>query len=81
MSHELKCWPASFWDITTGKKTFDVRRWDRPYQVGDELHLREWDPSTQKYSGHNLTRRVTYLQMGGQFGVDPGYCVLGLGAP
>lgn len=42
--HELKCWPAFFDDVASGKKTFEVRQNDRDYKVGDVLFLREFEP-------------------------------------
>lgn len=44
-AHELKCWPESFEAIATGVKTFEIRKDDRGYRVGDYLLLREWKPT------------------------------------
>lgn len=44
MIHELKTWPE-FWDaVDRGEKTFEVRRDDRGFQVGDTLWLHRWQP-------------------------------------
>lgn len=45
--HQLKCWPEFFQATLNGLKKFELRRDDRPegYQVGDELLLKEWDPT------------------------------------
>lgn len=43
MQHELKTWPGYFEDVISGRKTFEVRVFDRPYRFGDTLKLREWD--------------------------------------
>ena len=32
----------------SGEKTFDVRKFDRDYQVGDSIELREWNPATSR---------------------------------
>lgn len=78
MEHELKSWPKFFWDVVCGFKSFEVRRRDRPFKIGDVILLCEWDPATQIYSGRRSYKTITYIQDGGQFGVEPDYCVLGL---
>lgn len=77
--HELKCWPTFFGDVLSGVKPFEVRRDDRDFRVGDDLWLREWD-ALDGYSGREMVKRVTYVLLGDQFGIEVGYCVLGLGA-
>jgi hypothetical protein len=64
MLHELKTWPWPFQAMKRGEKTFEIRKDDRGYAVGDTLHLREWDPDTKEYSGDTLDRVVTYLVHG-----------------
>lgn len=59
--HELKCWPAEFAAVWQGVKTFEVRRDDRGFAVGDVLHLREYDPGTAGYSGRSVKANVTYI--------------------
>lgn len=44
MEHELKTLPEYFQAVKRGEKTFELRRDDRPYAVGDTLLLREFDP-------------------------------------
>ena len=56
--HELKCWLEYFQDIVDGNKPFEIRTNDRDYQGGDLLHLREWDPKTEKYTGRWISVRV-----------------------
>lgn len=46
MIHELKVWPDFFDDLCSGKKSFELRKLDRPFAVGDTLCLREWSPTT-----------------------------------
>jgi hypothetical protein len=61
MTHELKTWPDYYLHIVDGTKTFEYRRDDRGFKVGDVLHLREWEPTFEKYTGRELYRRVTYI--------------------
>lgn len=62
----------------SGSKPFEVRRDDRGFAPGDVLHLREWDPSSSSYTGHELTARVTYVLRGGALGIEDGYVVMGI---
>ena len=60
MEHKLKTYPVFFADIEFGAKTFEIRKNDRNYQVGDVLRLEEYEPLTNKYSGDFLLVQVTY---------------------
>ncbi len=59
--HELKCWPKYFEAILSNDKLFEVRLDDRDFQLGDILQLREWEPDARRYTGRQLSRRVTYI--------------------
>ena len=80
--HDLKCLPDYFHAIVRGDKPFDVRRDDRGYQKGDVLNLREWTPRGKslipEYTGNAEQVLVTYVLTGGQFGIEPGYVVMGI---
>lgn len=76
--HELKCWPEFFGPVRAGVKTFEVRKHDRMFSVGDVLRLLEWDPRTKSYTRQMEDVRVTYLLAGGEFGIERGYCVMGI---
>jgi Domain of unknown function (DUF3850) len=79
VTHTLKCWPDYFQAIRRTEKNFDVRRDDRGYQKGDTLLLREWKPfgADGRYTGNDENRKIKYILTGGQFGIEPGYVVLG----
>jgi len=81
--HVLKT-QAGAWDaILSGEKTFEVRRNDRFYQRGDILILRKL-----KVDGHyvemdglkflDIKKRIGWFLQGGQFGIEPGFCVFSL---
>ncbi len=82
--HDLKCWPNYFDAVQSGEKTFQVRRDDRGFQKGDVLQLYKFAPGNgyvrDPITGKTifLLRRVTWILTGGQFGVEPGYVVMGL---
>jgi len=62
--HELKTWPELFNAVMeTNKlkrKTVDIRKDDRDYKVEDTLILKEFDPTTQEYTGRSCWRIVTH---------------------
>jgi hypothetical protein len=76
MTHELKCWPEFFMPVVLGHKTFEIRKDDRSFSVGDLLLLREWDPDTKGYTGSSFTVRVNYITAKFQ---QEGYVVMSIG--
>jgi len=42
--HELKIWPEFYHAVLSGEKTFELRKNDRDFHVGDVLHLKEFIP-------------------------------------
>lgn len=77
-THELKTWSEYFDAVLAGKKTFEVRKNDRDFQEGDILLLNKWDNVKNEYAGSQTAFTITYILKGGQFGIEEGYCVLGL---
>lgn len=79
-THKLKTWPRFFADIKSGTKTFELRKYDRPFAVGDKLILQEYDPETQTYTGQEEIRWVTCLYTSDDlpFGIEKGYCLMGV---
>ena len=75
--HSLKCWVHYFDAIERGDKTFEVRRNDRDFVKGDVLILERFSPELG-YLDKHVRRTVTYILHGGQFGIEPGYVVMGL---
>ena len=57
MNHELKCWPEFFDAVDRGDKTFEVRRDDRGFQVGDTLRLHRYRPGLSVYGGERYVDR------------------------
>jgi hypothetical protein len=75
--HMLKCWPEYFGAVLDGSKTFEVRKDDRGFQVGDNLCLNEWDPKTERYTTRSVERWVTYVLRDGPFAI-PGHVIMGI---
>jgi len=67
--------PHYFDAVEKGIKTFELRKNDRDFQVGDYLMLNEWK---QGYTGRKLTRKITYILHGGSYGLRKGYVILGI---
>lgn len=59
MIHELKIYPEFFEAVISGKKTFEVRTKDRPFDEGDLLALNEWD--LEAYTGRSCLVYVDYI--------------------
>jgi hypothetical protein len=59
--HDLKTWPEYFQAVRRGDKTFEIRKNDREYEVGDILRLREWEPRKEDYTGEMIYAYVSYI--------------------
>ena len=58
MIHERKIQPQYFDAVRSGKKTFEFRRNDRDFHMGDYLALNEWDGA---YTGRTELVEVKYI--------------------
>ena len=81
MIHDLQTWPE-YWDaVRSGAKTFEVRKDDRLFMVGDELRLVRHDGKRaiiDTDGEYIISARITYVLAGGQFSIEPGFVVLGI---
>ena len=75
--HVLKTWPEHYAAIERGAKTCELRLNDRPYQVGDVLLLREFEPLNASYTGQQLRVRVTHILNGGAW-LAPSYIAMSI---
>ena len=90
--HDLKCWPPYFAAVLDGSKTFEVRRNDRGFAVGDTLLLQEWEPRDPEmlpgnrspstplgyYTGREVRAEVRYVLDDSDMGLAPGFVALGI---
>jgi Domain of unknown function (DUF3850) len=81
--HHLKTRAPYFSAVISGAKPFEVRRDDRGFQRGDRVRLVEtaqlFPHGTWQPTGREAEYEITYVLTGGQFGIEPGYVVFGLG--
>lgn len=61
LTHELKIHPTYFQEVINGNKTFEIRKNDRDYSVGDVLFLNEYDPDKKIYTGRRTRVKITYI--------------------
>ena len=79
MQHDLKISSSYFWPVKAGRKTAELRKDDRNYQVGDILNLQEYNNG--KYTGRCVSVDVTHvLRNCEEYGLMAGYCILSIKA-
>lgn len=74
--HELKILPEYFEAVKNGKKTFEVRKNDRNFQVGDILILKEW--YDEKYTSKEIEKEIVYILDSNSGYVIDGYVIMGI---
>ena len=85
MIHQLKCDHKYFEDLITGNKTFEVRKNDRDFHVGDYLALNELTEhkcnkvGEHKKTGRSALFRVHYMLDDTEY-CKEGYVILGIEA-
>ncbi len=75
-THELKIHPKYFKAVVSGRKTFEIRRNDRNFKVGDRIELKEYSKETG-YTGKSALFDITYVMTDNEF-VKKGFAVLGI---
>lgn len=89
--HHLKLDSHYFDAVALGDKNFEVRRDDRGFQKGDALHLHKYGKDRLGEYGYlkgnrretergsdTISARISYILTGGQFGIEPGFVVMGI---
>jgi hypothetical protein len=76
--HTLKTWPQYYKAVVSGEKTFELRKNDRGFKVGDVLVLQEYNKHKEEYTGEMMSFTVTYILTGHSFGVKPGFVIMSI---
>lgn len=71
--HRLKILPEYYEPVRLGIKTFEIRKNDRDYAVGDQLILSEYEGDS--FTGNLSIAVVTYIT---DFAQKPGYVVMAI---
>lgn len=77
MEHFLKIKRQYFDSILSNEKTFEIRKNDRSYNVGDKLILNETDENDFQ-TGRQLIVKITYIINGPIYGLESGFCILSI---
>lgn len=72
--HDIKLAALYYDDVIRGKKTFELRKNDRKYKVGDLLCMNEY--SEGKTTGRTIQAEIIYM-LEDYSGLEEGYCILG----
>lgn len=76
MIHKLKVYPKYYKDVISGAKTFEIRKNDRDFKVGDYMILNEYDVESG-YTGKKAMFKITYVMTDTEY-VKEGFAVLGI---
>lgn len=84
--HELKTDPQVFDDVVAGRKSFEIRKDDRGYEVGDVLKLRKTkhtgaemaEGAPLEYVEPPLYVYVSYILRGPIYGLADGWVIMAI---
>lgn len=81
--HELKIKHEYLVEVTMGRKTFELRKNDRDYQVGDLIRFIDIKQDSKGgcdiYIDKDTLYKITYvLKDVPEYGLDKDYCILGI---
>ena len=72
-----KILPEYFRAVKSHQKTFELRKDEDNFEVGDTIRLAEFDG--KQFTGNVVIRLITYiLRDCPEYGLMPGYCILGI---
>lgn len=85
--HELKIKHKYLVEVNYGNKTFELRKNDRDYQVGDLIHFIDIKGEDKEFNTWGVEQaidedalyKITYvLKDVPEYGLDKDYCILGI---
>ena len=77
--HKIKIKKMYYDAVLSGEKTFEIRKNDRDYKVGDIIHFVPIADNGDMIIPHNPNEyKITYIFHGGEYGLENGYCVFGI---
>lgn len=72
-----KILPEYYEEVRKHHKTFEIRKDEDDFKVGDVIDLHEWDG--EKFTGRHTNREITYiLRDAPEYGLMEGYCILAI---
>lgn len=85
-THELKTDPEPFDQVASNDKTFEIRKDDRDFKVGDKLILRKTvhtgaemaEGKPLEYTGDVVTRRIIHIMRGPAYGLAEGWVIMSI---
>lgn len=89
--HNLRILPKYYEKVLSGEKTFEIRKDDRGFEVGDKLILKEYIPGyrdltgfeeviiDEKYTGREVQKEISYVLKDAEvYGLKRGFCILAI---
>lgn len=76
MNHVLKLQPRFAEAVKDGSKTFEIRRDDRGYEVGDILTFADLDKKPYGMPPYEVVYKLAHEDF--PDGIPQGYCILGI---
>lgn len=77
--HKIKIKKMYYDAVLSGEKTFEIRKNDRDYKVGDIIHFVPIADNGDMIIPHNPKEyKITYVFHGGEYGLENRYCVFGI---
>lgn len=72
--HQIRLAAMYYDDVASGKKSFELRKNDRDYKVGDTLEMQEFKDG--RFMGRIIRAKIVYM-LENYTGLEEGYCILG----